>query len=57
VVRNRWISVNYVDLPHREGRPCPVRLPLIPGTEAAGTVVIADRGLLGAAVPSRALSP
>ena len=36
VVRNRWIGVNYVDLQHREGRPYPVQLPLIPGTEAAG---------------------
>jgi len=39
LVRNRWIGVNFVDLQHREGRPYPVPLPLIPGTEAAGTVV------------------
>src|SRR5581483_4819018 len=44
----------YVDLQHREGRPYPVGLPLIPGTEAAGTVVAAgpgaDSGLIGAPV-------
>jgi NADPH2:quinone reductase len=54
VVRNRWIGVNYVDLQHREGRPYPVQLPLIPGTEATGTVIAAgpgaDRGLVGAPV-------
>ena len=54
VVRNRWIGVNYVDLQHREGRPYPVQLPLIPGTEAAGTVVAAgpgaDRELMGTPV-------
>ena len=54
VVRNRWIGVNYVDLQHRAGRPYPVRLPLIPGTEAAGSVVAvgagADPGLAGAPV-------
>ena len=42
------------DLQHREGRPYPVTLPLIPGTEAAGTVVAvgsgADTGLVGAPV-------
>ena len=54
VVRNRWIGVNYVDLQHRAGHPYPVRLPLIPGTEAAGTVVAvgagADPALAGAPV-------
>jgi NADPH:quinone reductase len=54
VVRNRWIGVNYVDLQHRAGQPYPVGLPLIPGTEAAGTVVAAgagaDPGLAGAPV-------
>ena len=54
VVRNKWIGVNYVDLQHRAGRPYPVQLPLVPGTEAAGTVVAAsagaDRGLIGAPV-------
>ena len=45
LVRNRWIGVNYVDLQHREGRPYPVQLPLIPGTEAAGTVVAAGPGV------------
>ena len=54
VVRNRWFGVNYVDLQHRAGQPYPVRLPLIPGTEAAGTVVAvgagADPGLAGAPV-------
>jgi len=54
VVHNRWIGVNYVDLQHRAGQPYPVRLPLIPGTEAAGTVVAVgagvDPGLVGAPV-------
>jgi len=54
LVRNHWIGVNYVDLQHREGHPYPVTLPLIPGTEAAGTVVAAgpgaDTGLVGAPV-------
>jgi NADPH2:quinone reductase len=54
VVRNEWIGVNFVDLQHRAGQPYPVRLPLIPGTEAAGTVVQVgagvDPGLAGAAV-------
>jgi len=54
VVRNKWIGVNYVDLQHRAGHPYPVRLPLIPGTEAAGTVVGVgsgvDPGLTGASV-------
>jgi hypothetical protein len=35
LVRNRWIGVNYVDLQHREGRPYPVELPLVPGIDAA----------------------
>jgi NADPH2:quinone reductase len=51
LVRNRWIGVNFVDLQHRAGQPYPVRLPLIPGTEAAGTVAEvgagADPGLAG----------
>lgn len=54
VVRNSWIGVNYVDLQHREGKPYPIWLPLIPGTEAAGTVVAAgpgtDPGLVGTEV-------
>jgi NADPH2:quinone reductase len=54
VVHNRWIGVNYVDLQHRAGQPYPVGLPLVPGTEAAGTVVAvgagADAGLTGARV-------
>ena len=41
LVRNRWVGVDYVDLQHREGRPYPVTLPLVPGTEAAGTIVAA----------------
>jgi NADPH:quinone reductase len=45
VVRNEWIGVNYVDLQHRAGQPYPVRLPLIPGTEAAGTVVGTGAGV------------
>jgi NADPH2:quinone reductase len=39
VVRNRYIGVNYVDLQHRLGVSYPVRLPLVPETEAAGAVV------------------
>jgi NADPH:quinone reductase len=54
LVRNRWIGVNYVDLQHREGRPYPVGLPLVPGIEAAGEVVAtgpdADAALLGCPV-------
>jgi NADPH2:quinone reductase len=45
LVRNAWIGVNYVDLQHRAGAPYPVRLPFVPGTEAAG--VVEDVGLLG----------
>lgn len=44
LVRNRWIGVNFVDLQHREGRPYPVPLPLVPGTEAAGVVEAAGPG-------------
>ncbi len=51
LVRNEYIGVNYVDLQHRAGHPYPVDLPLVPGTEAAGTVVDVgagvDRALLG----------
>src|SRR6266704_2877177 len=54
LVSNRWVGVNYVDLQHREGRPYPVTLPLVPGTEAAGTIVAAgpgvDAGLVGTPV-------
>src|SRR6266568_3875188 len=54
LVRNRWVGVNYVDLQHREGRPYPVTLPLVPGTEAAGAIVAAgpgvDAGLVGTPV-------
>ena len=54
LVRNSWIGVNYVDLQHRAGHPYPVQLPLIPGTEAAGTVTEvgdgADPGLVGVPV-------
>jgi len=54
LVRNRWIGINYVDLQHRQGRPYPVQLPLVPGTEASGIVVAAGpgpgRGLVGAPV-------
>lgn len=45
LVRNEWIGVNYVDLQHRAGRPYPVSLPLIPGTEAAGTVAAVGAGV------------
>ncbi len=39
LIRHEAIGVNFVDTQHREGRPYPVALPLIPGIEAAGTVV------------------
>jgi NADPH2:quinone reductase len=45
LVRNRWVGVNYVDLQHREGRPYPVTLPLVPGTEAAGAIVAVGPGV------------
>jgi NADPH2:quinone reductase len=45
LVRNRWIGVNYVDLSHRRGTPYPVRLPLIPGTEATGHVAAVGSGV------------
>src|SRR5260370_724641 len=45
LVRNRWAGINYVDLQHREGRPYPVTLPLVPGTEAAGTIVAVGPGV------------
>src|SRR5439155_18028845 len=58
--RARWSCVTggsgltTSDLQHRAGQPYPVRLPLIPGTEAAGTVVAvgadADPGLAGVPV-------
>lgn len=54
LVRNEFIGVNYVDLQHRAGHPYPVELPLVPGTEAAGTVVDVgadvDSALLGCPV-------
>jgi NADPH:quinone reductase len=39
LIRNAYIGVNYVDLQHTAGRPYPTRVPFVPGTEAAGTVV------------------
>jgi NADPH2:quinone reductase len=45
LIRNRWVGVNYVDLQHRQGHPYPVQLPLVPGTEAAGTVVAVGPGV------------
>ena len=39
LVRNYAIGVNFVDTQHRRGKPYPVKLPLIPGIEAAGEVV------------------
>lgn len=53
VVRNEYVGVNYVDLQHRAGRPYPVRLPLVPGTEAAGTVVEVGAGVRELAVGQR----
>ena len=45
LVRHEWIGVNYVDTQHRAGAPYPVRLPLIPGIEAAGVVVRPGAGV------------
>jgi NADPH2:quinone reductase len=39
LVNHSAVGVNFVDLQHRAGQPFPVGLPLIPGVEAAGTVV------------------
>ena len=39
LVRNYAIGVNFVDTQHHKGKPYPVKLPLIPGIEAAGEVV------------------
>ena len=44
LVRNAFVGVNFVDLQHRRGHPYPVTLPLVPGTEAAGTVVAVGPG-------------
>ena len=38
LIQHGAIGVNFVDTQHRAGRPYPVSLPLIPGTEAAGVV-------------------
>src|SRR5919197_41754 len=45
LVRHEVIGVNYVDTQHRAGTPYPVRLPLIPGIEAAGRVVGLGQGV------------
>jgi NADPH:quinone reductase len=55
VVRNEYVGVNYVDLQHRAGGPYPVRLPLVPGTEAAGTVVEVGADVQDLAVGQRAV--
>ena len=39
LVSHAAIGVNFVDLQHRAGQPFPVGLPLVPGVEAAGTVL------------------
>jgi NADPH:quinone reductase len=39
LVRHEAIGVNFVDTQHRSGAPYPIDLPLVPGIEAAGTVV------------------
>lgn len=44
LVGNTFVGVNFVDLQHRRGHPYPVTLPLIPGTEAAGTVAAVGPG-------------
>ncbi len=53
LVRNHWIGVNYVDLQHRAGRPYPVTLPLVPGTEAAGVVEAVGRDVDASLVGAR----
>ncbi len=45
LVKNRAIGVNFVDTQHRAGQNYPVRLPLIPGTEAAGIVEAVGTGV------------
>ncbi|WP_030440574.1 zinc-binding dehydrogenase [Actinoplanes subtropicus] len=45
LIRNAYIGVNYVDVQHAAGRPYPTRVPFVPGTEAAGTVVAGVPGL------------
>jgi NADPH2:quinone reductase len=47
LVRNAYVGVNFVDVQHRVGRPYPVELPLVPGTEAAGTVLAVGTGVDG----------
>jgi len=42
LVRHQFIGVNFVDTQHRAGLYYPVRLPLIPGVEAAGVVEAVD---------------
>jgi NADPH2:quinone reductase len=45
LVKNQAIGVNFVDTQHRAGLYYPVKLPLIPGTEAAGTVEAVGTGV------------
>jgi NADPH:quinone reductase len=45
LVRHEAIGVNFVDAQHRAGSPYPVHLPLVPGIEAAGSVIEVGQGV------------
>lgn len=53
LVRHHAIGVNFVDTQHREGKPYPVKLPLIPGTEAAGVIAAVGSAVTGCRVGDR----
>ena len=53
LVRHHAIGVNFVDTQHREGKPYPVKLPLIPGTEAAGVIAAVGSAVTGCWVGDR----
>ncbi|MGQ0601657.1 MAG: quinone oxidoreductase family protein [Anaerolineales bacterium] len=53
VVRNAAIGINFVDTQHRAGQPYPVRLPLIPGVEGAGTIAAVGADVVEFAVSDR----
>jgi NADPH2:quinone reductase len=53
LVQHSAIGVNFVDTQHRAGRPYPVSLPLIPGTEAAGVVAAVGEGVVEVGVGDR----
>jgi NADPH:quinone reductase len=54
LIRQEAVGVNFVDLQHRAGKPYPaLPLPLIPGIEAAGTVVATGEDVAHFAVGDR----